>query len=180
MPESFISTVRFFFELNISVSNRLVRLHSVALTNKPLTVNAPALRAASERLLGANEMPQVSTESTDTIGDQLLTKMGEVRGAMEAAGLKVPEDVNALFDALIEAIKELHEVKTEVGAQRAMKWVDTYVPATLDRETVIAAAEREFAEAKTAEAKGGPKIICSEQAWIDEALRDNGLRISAH
>ena len=168
-----------------SKTNQIVRLHSVALTNKPLTVNAPALRAASERL-GENEMPQVSSESTnatDTTGDQLLTKMGEIRGAMVAAGLEVPEDandVNALFDALIEAIKELKEVKTEVGAQRAMKWHTHFADRKPDRETVIATAEREFAQAKTAETKGGPKIICSEQAWIDESLRQARLRVSPH
>ena len=133
-------------------TNRVTRLHSVALTNKPLTLHASELKAASERLL-AEELRTMADEPNEQEGqtggsaEALAIKLGQV---IERFGLDVEASAGA--EAVIDALltkggggeKEGEAKGEEVAAsmRKIFELSDDAGP-----EKIVAAAEKAVAKA---------------------------------
>jgi len=87
-------------------SGRIKGFHSYALTNKPLTLDAQALKAASEQFLGAADMPAENPQpdGTENTGVDLLMLVGRIIERME---LDVPPDapIETVLQAIYESLK---------------------------------------------------------------------------
>lgn len=86
-------------------TKRVHGLHSAGLTNKPLTLNAPALKAASEAFLKGAEMPENAVPDENAgAGPDLSMLVGRI---IERMDLDVPTDapVETVLTAILEKLK---------------------------------------------------------------------------
>lgn len=87
-------------------TGRVTRLHSLSLTNKPLTIGAADLKAASERIIGAAEMPTTPPEADPSVasGPSIEMLIGELKNAMEL-DVDPGADVATVLMAILDKIK---------------------------------------------------------------------------
>ena len=142
-------------------TNRLERIHSAALTNKPAIRNMAELKAASDRILGEVTMPKGKKKDISTLvralqdelegeaapaPDTLAMLIGELAGALKQAGATVEEgaSVEAIVKAAIEKIGGAGGGEGEGEAEEAAASLAKVLKLDkgADWPAVIAAAER--------------------------------------
>jgi phage I-like protein len=159
------------------VTNKVKRLHSVALTNKPLTLQASELQAASERLLAeelrpmADEPNPAPEEGAPSNAETLLMKLGQV---IEKFDLKVEAGAGAeaVIDALLKKGGGGGEEESEVAASLRKLFE---LEEGADGAAILAAAEK--AAAKAAQA-GDLKALAERVAAFEAGEKKRAIDLA--
>jgi hypothetical protein len=85
-------------------TQRPKRLHSVAITNTPLTLNARELKAASDFFLGAQTMPEPLPDDAVATGPSMDYIIGQIVDAMDL-DVSADADITSVLQAILANVK---------------------------------------------------------------------------